>query len=89
LGEGEAQAITLALELGGDVAILLDDAAARRVARSEGLSVYGSAGALGLAKRLGLIASVRAHLDRLLEAGLYLGDAVYTAILVQAGERQV
>lgn len=83
---GEAEAIALALDLGGKVTVLLDDRAARRTARSRRLRVLGSGGVLGLAKELGLIPAVRPHLDRLKAAGLYLSDTAYAEILAQSGE---
>lgn len=54
LGQGEREAIVLALEL-GDCTLLLDDLAARRTAEAMGLSVVGTIGLLVLAKKRGLL----------------------------------
>jgi predicted nucleic acid-binding protein len=86
LGRGEREAILLAQQLGGRLAVLLDDRNGRRVARSLGLQINGSAGILIRAKERGAIESVRPELDRLLAAGLYLGDRTYQAVLAAAGE---
>jgi hypothetical protein len=86
LGRGEAEMIALALELGGQVPVLIDDRGGRRAARRHGLRVFGSAGVLVLAKSAGLVPAVRPDLDRLRLAGLFLGDAAYRDALAQAGE---
>jgi predicted nucleic acid-binding protein len=86
LDPGEAEAIALALQNRPPLLVLLDDAAARRVARHLGLRVLGSAGVLVEAKRYGLLQRVGPPLARLLESGLYLSDAARTEILAAAGE---
>lgn len=86
LGRGEREAILLARQRGGRLAVLLDDRGARRVAEQLGLQVYGSAGVLVLAKEVGAISAVRPELDRLLGAGLYLSESVYRRALTAAGE---
>jgi predicted nucleic acid-binding protein len=86
LGAGEAQAIILALQLGKQIAVLLDDEKGRRVARQLGIRVYGSAGVLVLAKEGGMISLVRPVLDELRAAGLYLSDPTYNRALALAGE---
>lgn len=45
LGQGEAEAVALARELGAEV-LILDDATARRAAEAEGLTVVGLLGLL-------------------------------------------
>jgi len=86
IGRGEREVILLARELGGQLAVLLDDAAARRLARAEGLLVYGCAGILVLAKERGAISNVWRELEVLLEAGLYLDDRIQREALDAAGE---
>ena len=86
LGRGEAEAIALAAELGGQLPLLLDDNAGRRIARGRGLGVLGSARVLVLAKQRGLILVVRPLLDDLRSAGLYLSTAIYQELLTLAHE---
>src|SRR5262249_42717839 len=85
LGRGEAEVIALALELGGQVPVLIDDRDGRRAARRHGLRVFGSAGVLVLAKNAGLIPAVRPVLEELRLAGLFLRDDAYRDALTQAG----
>lgn len=86
LDRGEAEAIALAVELGGRLPTLLDDRRGRRVALRLGLRVQGSAGILLLAKEQGILPDVRPALDALVEAGLYLSDDVYRRVLTLSGE---
>ena len=84
LGRGEAEAITLALQISADL-FLTDDQEAARAAL--GLKVIGTVGLTLLAKRKGLIPSVRETLDLLQErGGLYLSEAVRLEALRLAGE---
>jgi uncharacterized protein len=85
LGEGEEQAISLAVEIRADP-IILDDGRARRVARGLGLHVVGTVGVLMAAKRRRLVRSVRPHLDRLLASGFRLSADWYERALAEAGE---
>ena len=86
LDDGEAEAIALALDLAEDCLLLLDDKPARREALGRRLVVVGSAGILVLAKRRGLIESVRVPLDELRAAGLRISLSVYLQVLKEAGE---
>lgn len=86
LGAGEVDAIALAWQLRPDIAVLLDDAGGRRLANRLGLRVFGSAGVLIEAKRLGLLAEVGTALTRLMDAELYLSAADRAEILAAAGE---
>lgn len=63
LGDGEREAIALAMEVGA-AAIILDDRAARRVAEAAGLNVIGTLGLLLEAKRKGIVTRVRPELDK-------------------------
>jgi predicted nucleic acid-binding protein len=63
------------VEVGAD-AILLDDRPARRVTEVAGLNVIGTLGLLLEAKRMGLIATVRPELDKLLETSFFLSQAL-------------
>jgi len=85
LGDGEWEAITLAIEVGAG-AILIDDRPARRLAETAGLSVIGTLGLLLAAKQTGLITRVRPELDKLLETSFFLGQQLYDELLHIAGE---
>jgi uncharacterized protein len=86
INPGEAEAIALAMELGAEMAVILDDYKGRRLAREHGVETVGSGGVLVLAKRQGLIPLVRPVLDELRVAGLHLSERAYREILVKAGE---
>ena len=86
LGDGEWEAIALAVELGAG-AILIDDRPARRLAEAAGLNVIGTLGVLLEAKRAGHIKTVRAELDKLLETSFFLSQQLYDQLLRMADER--
>lgn len=85
LGSGESESIALALEL-FPCYILLDDLAARRLAQSFNLNVFGTVGLLLLARQRNLIATLRPFLDALLEADFRISASLYHLALTQAGE---
>ncbi len=85
-GRGEAEAIALAAEL-PDAILLIDERAARNMARARGLHVRGSLGILLDGKRQGRLAAVRPYLDRLRATGFWLDDRTYAAVLQAADER--
>ena len=87
LGPGESEVLTFALTHSGYRA-MVDDAGARRCARTCGIPILGTGGALILAKRRGLIASVAESLTALRTAGLWLSDELVTLLKQQAGEIQ-
>jgi len=81
LDEGEAEAITLALEKSADL-ILLDEYEARNYT----LNVTGTIGVLIRAKYRGKIATLKDVLEKLKETGFWLNDDLYTKILKKEGE---
>ncbi len=86
LDAGEAEAIALAMECQADL-ILLDERMGRHAAQRMGLKVTGTLGILIAAKDRGLLASVRPLLDALrADAGFWIGDALYDAVVVAAKE---
>lgn len=85
LDVGESAAIRIALKLSASV--LMDEKAGRKIARNLGLNVIGSAGVLLVAKKRGLIKSVRSMLEALADNGYHFSDALVQAILLRAGER--
>src|SRR5262245_50235583 len=72
LGEGETEVLSMAYANKEVLTALMDDRAARRCAETLGISTLGTGGLLILAKRNGLIQSVKSELERLETAGLYL-----------------
>lgn len=84
LGQGEREALAIALESHGSV--LLDDALARKHAELFGLRFTGTLGVLLRAKREGHLEAVRPVLDRLDELGFRLGPAARAEVLSLAGE---
>ena len=73
LGAGESSVLALALEQSGRIAVL-DDAAARRCARSLGVATLGTLAVVLRAKRAGLIPSASQVALALMEAGLRLDE---------------
>ncbi len=70
LDDGESEAIALALEMGADL-VLLDEKDARETAEAFGLNVLGIVGILVWAKREGLILSLKAELDKLVQTAQF------------------
>jgi predicted nucleic acid-binding protein len=85
LGDGEREAIALAVELNAD-RIILDDLPGRRVAQAAGLSVIGTVGVLLGAKRSGLVERIRPELDNLLRNSFFLSQELYDELIDAAGE---
>jgi predicted nucleic acid-binding protein len=85
LGEGEREALALAIELRADW-IILDDLPARRSAQATGLNVIGTLGTLLTAKRTGLLKSIRPELDALLRTSFFLSPELSNELLRAAGE---
>jgi predicted nucleic acid-binding protein len=80
LGQGESEAIALAIDLSADI-ILLNDGKARATADFMGLHVTGTVGLLAQAQRLGLLADLRQVLDELRANGFRIDDEVYRRVL--------
>lgn len=86
LDPGEAEALALAEEMQAS-ALLIDEAAGRRMAGRVGLSVLGTLGILLGAKQRNLLSAVRPLLDRLQnEIGFFVSDELRAEILLRAGE---
>jgi predicted nucleic acid-binding protein len=86
LGAGESSVLAYALQ---DTACwaIIDDREARRCAAAIGCKYTGTVGVIMLAKRLGIVPSVRDCLDKLRDAGLWMSEAFIADILIKAGER--
>ena len=83
---GEHEAISLAVEHGIKV-LIIDDEKAFRKAMAQGLRPVRSFRVLVLAKRKGLMASVKVGLDRTIAQGEGIQDELYQQILAAAGEK--
>lgn len=86
LDAGESEAIILAREADADL-LLLDERAARRKAKILNLSMIGTLGILLMAKREGLIASLKPLLDELLHVGFRMSDELYQQVCETADEK--
>ncbi|QTR48033.1 DUF3368 domain-containing protein [Thiothrix litoralis] len=84
LGAGESAVMHHARELAADRAIL-DDAAARRCARSINIAMTGTCGVIVLAKRRGLLPKAEPAFRQLQAAGLWLSEELIAALLQEAG----
>jgi len=85
LGNGESAVFSFAMNASWYRAIV-DDLAARRCAQTFGIRTMGTGGLLVLAKRRGLVDSVKDRVQRLRDAGLWLSDTVVQLLITEAGE---
>jgi predicted nucleic acid-binding protein len=85
LGKGETEALCLALQI-KDVAVILDDFAARKCARNLKLPFIGTGGLLILAKQHELISSVSEALEKVQKEGLWLSKEIIEMLKDKAGE---
>ena len=83
---GESEAIALAEELSASQ-LLIDERAARKVAMARKLPLIGTVGILLLAKRRGLLDSVKDVLDEMQEQGMRISDRLYVQVLTLAQEK--
>lgn len=84
LDRGEASTIELAASQ--QATVLVDDLAARRMARAIGLKVIGTCGLLLEARRRNLIMAVRPQIEKLARSGYYLSDSLIRTVCRLAGE---
>ena len=85
LGNGEKHVLALGLDT-PDALLVMDDRVARRYAFGAGLDVTGTLGILLLAKKQGLLTSVKPSLDYLLNSGFRISTSIYRKALELAGE---
>jgi len=85
LGEGETNAIVLALQL--NTGLLIDEKLGRGAAQKLGLKIIGTAGVLLLAKHHRLINKISPLISELKQAGYYLSDALLKDVLKRAKEK--
>ena len=85
LGAGESEAISLAIELGADRAII-DELAGRTLAQHLGVPLIGTLGILLVAKRRSLIPTIREPIDALRRGGFRVANDLSEDMLRRAGE---
>jgi predicted nucleic acid-binding protein len=85
LGQGESQVISYAMGH-PDYWAVIDDREARRCAMALHCHYTGTLGVIVLARRRGVIPSIREYLGKLKEAGLYLSDELVDQVCRKAGE---
>ncbi len=85
LGEGESAVLAYALK-NPDIWTIIDDREARRCAKSLGCRHIGTVGIILLARRRGLIPSVKESLDKLRNAGLWLSEAFMKEVCRKVNE---
>ena len=83
---GESEAIALAEEISASQ-LLINERAARKVAMARKLPLIGTVGILLLAKRRGLLDSVKDVLDEMQEQGMRISDRLYVQVLTLAQEK--
>jgi hypothetical protein len=83
---GESEAIALAEEIRASQ-LLIDERAARKVAMARKLPLIGTVGILLLAKRRGLLDSVKDVLDEMKAQGMRISDRLYVQVLTLAQEQ--
>jgi predicted nucleic acid-binding protein len=87
LGPGELSALALGLE-NRERTVLLDDALARRIAHSAGLTVWGTLRVLLEGKRLGLAPQIAPLVDRLQASGMWISADIRRRVLALAKEAE-
>jgi predicted nucleic acid-binding protein len=85
LDHGEAAVIQLALDEQIPT-VAIDERKGRRAALAVGLKVTGTLGILGKAKTLGLIASVRPHVEKMVAGGDWFDPALLARFYAAMGE---
>ncbi|MGQ9767274.1 MAG: DUF3368 domain-containing protein [Anaerolineae bacterium] len=85
LDRGEAEAITLTLELDADL-LLVDERLVRRHAQRLGLTITGTLGILLKAKERGLVAELRPLIQQLRDNRIRLSEDVIRKALLLAKE---
>lgn len=85
LGDGESEAIGLAMETDARQ-IVLDDGPGRRLARRLSMPVIGTGGLLRTAKERGLVPAIGPILDALIATDFRISADVCRSLLVAVGE---
>jgi len=83
--KGEAEVLALSQEITGST-VLLDDAAARRVAERLGIRCIGTLGILRAAKNSGLVTRVLPLINKMNDHGIYIKKNIVEILLRNVGE---
>lgn len=86
IDKGEASAIALALEIEDNI-VILDDWKARKLADRLGLSVTGTLGVIIIAKKTGLIPSIKPYLNKIRETNFRISEELEQIALKEANEK--
>lgn len=86
LCEGERQAIVIAVSMGNDAILFIDDLAGRQAAEKLNVKITGLVGVLLLAKENGLITSVSDIIEEIRSNGYWLSDRIVDIAKQVAGE---
>lgn len=86
LGEGESAVLTYALK-NSEYWAVIDDREARKCASTLGCRCTGTVGVIMLAKRRGIVSSVKDCLTKLQNAGLWLSHDFVKEVCSKAGEQ--
>ena len=84
LGDGEAEAISLAAQI--HCGVFMDEKAGRAAARALGLKTIGTVGALSLARSKGFVAELKPLIVKLQQSGYYLATDLVERVLKAHGE---
>ncbi len=84
LDAGERSAISAALQMPGCL-LIIDDRAGRAEAKSQHLTIIGTAAVIGLAKVQGLIPAARPVLEKLQPAGYFIHPSIIETVWKDVG----
>ena len=85
LHDGEVEVIILGKELGADI-LIIDDKLARNHAKYLGFNVTDTLGLLVAAKTKGIVSEIKPLIDKMVEAGIYVGEDLIKHCLKKADE---
>ena len=85
LDAGERSTISAALQM-PECLLIIDDRAGRAEAKSQHLSIIGTAAVIGLAKSQGLIPAARPLLEKLQPAGYFIHPNIIETVAKEVGE---
>jgi len=83
--KGEASAIALALEFSESM-LILDDYKARKVAENLGLEITGTIGVIIIAKKRGVINSIKPYLEKIRATNFRISEEIEKQALKEAEE---
>lgn len=84
LGDGEAEAISLAVQI--HCGVFMDEKAGRAAARVLGLKTIGTLGVLSLSRSKGFVTELKPLITRLQQSGYYLATNLVENVLRAHGE---